>query len=533
MSPARPLLRVEMLKTRVEHNSGDEELIKSINFEVNAGETYVLLGESGSGKSMTALSIMQLLPRSIYFGKESRILFEGIDLLSLPEAKIRQMRGGEIAMIFQEPMTSLNPVFTIGEQIAEALRLHRKMSRKEASQETLSLLEAVQIKDPLRVQKSYSHQLSGGMKQRAMIAMALAGRPKLLIADEPTTALDVTTQAQILQLLQHLQVEYQMAILFITHDLAVARKMGQRVGIMHQGQLVEQGEIERVLNFPEDSYTKQLLAAKPNIDKGEPPLEGEEILALHNLSIYFPVKRGFFQKTVAVVPAVEEVSLQVKAGETLALVGESGCGKTTLAKAVLALMKPSKGQICWLGQPIQQLRSRELREKRSDFQIIFQDPYGAMDPKFRVLDIIEEGLRAFNVGTDAKEREERVDVLLEQVGLRPEHKYRYPHQFSGGQRQRICIARALAVGPRFIVCDEPTSSLDVTVAAQIMDLLIRLQQEYEISYLFITHNMSVVRAMAHNVAVMQAGRIVEYGPCDAVLSNPKHAYTQSLLEAIV
>ncbi len=526
------LLKVDMLKTYVEGQMGQEEILKGIHFEIAPGETFVLLGESGSGKSMTSLSIMQLLPRSVFYGKESRIFFEGIDLLSLPESKMRKIRGNEIAMIFQEPMTSLNPVFTVGEQIAEALCLHRHITRKIAARETLSLLEAVQIKDPLRVQKSYPHQLSGGMKQRAMIAMALAGRPKLLIADEPTTALDVTTQAQILQLLKQLQTEYQMAILFITHDLNVAKKMGQKVGIMHQGLLVEQGDIETVLNSPKDVYTERLLQAKPKLSKGQAPHTSEEVLSLDKLSIYFPIKRGIFQRTVSVVSAVEDVSFQVKAGETLALVGESGCGKTTLAKAVLSLTKPSKGQICWLGDPIQKLNARALRERRSDFQIIFQDPYGAMDPKFRVLDIIEEGLRAFNVGTDAKEREERVDVLLEQVGLRPEHKYRYPHQFSGGQRQRICIARALAVGPRFIVCDEPTSSLDVTVAAQIMDLLIQLQQEFEISYLFITHNMSVVRAMAHNVAVMQAGRIVEYGSCDEVLNSPKHAYTQTLLEAV-
>lgn len=544
MTVLQPLLKIEKLKTEVVNSSNaqlrskvqldqHEAILKGIDFEVRAGETFVLLGESGSGKSMTALSIMQLLPRSVFFGEESRILFQGNDLLSLPESKIRKMRGADIAMIFQEPMTSLNPVFTVGEQIAEALRLHQKLSRKGADQETLALLEAVQIKDPHRVQKSYPHQLSGGMKQRAMIAMALAGKPKLLIADEPTTALDVTTQAQILQLLKQLQAKYQMAILFITHDLAVAKKMGQRVGVMHQGELVEQGAILDVLNSPKNAYTAELLKAKPTRSKEAVPRDGEEILSLDNLSIYFPVKSGFFQKTVSVVQAVDKVSLQVKSGETLALVGESGCGKTTLAKAVLALTKPSSGQVSWLGQPIQTLKSRELRARRSDFQIIFQDPYGAMDPKFRVLDIIEEGLRAFNVGTDAKEREERVDILLEQVGLKAEYKYRYPHQFSGGQRQRICIARALAVGPRFIVCDEPTSSLDVTVAAQIMDLLLNLQQEYEISYLFITHNMSVVRAMAHNVAVMQAGKIVEYGSCDEVLNNPKHAYTRTLLDAVM
>lgn len=529
----KPLLKVEMLKTHVETAGVPEELLKGIHFEIEPGETFVLLGESGSGKSMTALSIMQLLPRSIVFSKESKIVFENTDLLSLSEAKIRKMRGSEIAMIFQEPMTSLNPVFTVGEQIAEALRLHCKLSKKEAEKETLSLLEAVHIKEPSRVQKSYPHQLSGGMKQRAMIAMALAGKPKLLIADEPTTALDVTTQAQILQLLKELQEKYHMAILFITHDLNVARKIGQKVGIMHKGHLIEQGEIQQVLSMPKNHYTERLLHAKPRFQKSQIPTDGEEILALDKLSIHFPIKKGFFQRTVSYVPAVEEISLQVKTGETLALVGESGCGKTTLAKAILALTKPTKGQICWLGQPIQTLKGRELREKRSDFQIIFQDPYGAMDPKFRVLDIIEEGLRAFNVGTNAKEREDRVDVLLEQVGLRPEHKYRYPHQFSGGQRQRICIARALAVGPRFIVCDEPTSSLDVTVAAQIMDLLLQLQEEFEISYLFITHNMSVVRAMAHNVAVMHAGRIVEYGSCDEVLNHPKNPYTRSLLEAIV
>lgn len=532
MGSSTTVLSVDKLKTVLKTPAGLQTIVDNVYFDIHEGETFVLLGESGSGKSITALSVLQLLPPQTLYGQESRIVFNGVDLLLLPEYQLRKIRGGQIAMIFQEPMTSLNPVQTIGVQIQEAIQLHQKLTRRKAFDQSLSLLEAVQIQDPKRVARSYPHQLSGGMKQRAMIAMALGSKPRLLIADEPTTALDVTTQSQILKLLKAIQSEYQMAILFITHDLRVAEEMGDRVGVMQAGSLVEQGSLKQVLQSPQHPYTRMLLNAKPQQHKINIPDQAEVVLSVENLNVHFPIKGGLFQRTIDQIAVVENVSFTLQQGETLALVGESGSGKTTLAKALLALIKPSIGQIQWLGEVLNTLSPQQLREKRSDVQIIFQDPFGSMDPRFRVMDIIAEGMRALNTGLNSKECEERVDALLQQVGLEPAHKYRYPHQFSGGQRQRICIARALAVGPRIIVCDEPTSSLDVSVGAQIIDLLIELQKEYEISYLFITHNLSIVKAMAHQVAVMYQGKIVEYGSCDQVLNQPQHAYTQALLAAI-
>lgn len=492
-------------------------VLNNINFDINRGQTFVLLGESGSGKSLTALSIMDLLPNNAYFGFYSEILFKSKNLLSLSERQMRMLRGKEFSMIFQEPMTSLNPVRTIQEQMEEAIKLHHQLTKTQRRNKIKTLLESVHIKDVDRVQNAYPHQLSGGMRQRVMIAMALSGEPKLLIADEPTTALDVNTATQILKLLKELQATHNMAMLFITHDISVAKMVGQKVGIMQNGVLVEQGNLEEIVKDPKHPYTSHLLNAKPTLEKL--PLRGDEpvILSLKNLSVEFPIKKGFLQRTTSVVSAVDNVSFSIQQGETLALVGESGCGKTTLAKAVMGLIKPTHGEVIWMGQPIQKMSASQLRKNRSEVQIIFQDPFGAMDPRFRVVDILLEGMKALNIGNNEEERLKRAKEVLEQVGLNSEHLYRFPHQFSGGQRQRICIARALAVNPKLIVCDEAISSLDVSLGAQILDLLMSLQHEYQISYLFITHNLSIVPTIAHKVAVMVQGRIVEYGVCKELL----------------
>lgn len=531
----KSLLAVKNLKIFATRNMVDPNcsvLVNDVSFEIFPKQTLVLLGETGSGKSLTALSILRLLPSGLLLSKESKILLKDRDLLNLPEIRLRKIRGKEIAMIFQEPQTSFNPVQTIGNQIGEILRLHQGLKRKALRLETYKLLEAVQISEVDRVSRAYPHQLSGGMKQRAMIAMALAGKPKLLIADEPTTALDVTIQAQILDLLKALQIKYDMSILFITHDLAVASKMADDVVILQQGKKVEQGSMDHILFAPTHPYTKKLMNAAPRLEK-MPALDSDEILlSVQDLKIHFPIRQGLFKRVVGRVPAVDGVSFTLREGETLAIVGESGSGKTTLAKGIMSLIRPNSGEIILLNESMTQLSARRLRQKRDEFQIIFQDPFSAMNPRLRVKDIIEEGMLALNIGTDAEERADRIAHVIEQVGLLPEHLDRYPHQLSGGQRQRVCIARALVVGPRLLVCDEPTSSLDVTVQAQIMDLFIRLQQELDISYVFITHNISLVQTLAHQMAVMQAGRFVEYGPVDRVLNDPQHPYTKILLEAV-
>jgi len=533
MEKSTPLLVVRDLTTKIQTKDCILPLIAGINFEIELGKTFVLLGESGSGKSITALSILRLLPPMALHGTESQILFEGQDLLTLPERKMRRIRGGGIAMIFQEPLTSLNPVLTVKDQIKETLLLHQKVKRKFLKNEIIQLLESVKISDPERVMECYPHQLSGGMKQRIMIAMALAGRPKLLIADEPTTSLDVTIQAEILKLLKELQKKYHMAILFITHDLGVAAHIADEVGVMQAGKMVEKGETTSILKNPQNPYTQQLISSSPQLKIEPIGVDSEVILTIEGLKIVYPIKNGFFRRTCDHIKAVDEVRLDLKEGETLALVGESGCGKTTLAKAVMSLIKPTSGEIIFLGDSLTSLSKRALFLKRSLFQIIFQDPFSAMDPRMQIKDILEEGMLAFKIGSDEEERLSRMDVLLEQVGLEPNHKYRYPHEFSGGQRQRICIARALAVGPRLLVCDEPTSSLDMTYQAQIIDLLIQLQHEFGLAYLFITHNFRVVKALAHRVAVMQAGKIVEEGETEAILQSPKHPYTQNLLKAVL
>ncbi|MBI5780502.1 MAG: ABC transporter ATP-binding protein [Rhodocyclales bacterium] len=487
--------------------------VDGVSFEIAPGETFALLGESGCGKSLTALSLMRLLPPAAHIAR-GEVNFDGRDLFSIPESGMRELRGGGMAMIFQEPATSLNPVMTIGDQIGEVLRLHGGRPGRVSE-----LLEAVGIPDPERRATEYPFQLSGGMKQRAMIAMALAGEPKLLIADEPTTALDVTIQAQVLDLLKDLQRQMGMAMLLITHDLGVVARMADRVGVMHGGRLVEVAEAKAFFRGPSHPYSQRLFAALPeNLAKPASQPQDQTLLEVDNLAVHFPIRRGFLQRTVGCIKAVDGVALKVSRGGTLAVVGESGCGKTTAGKAVLHLLPPTAGTVQFAGQAVTTLAPRQM-------QMVFQDPFGSLNPRLRIGQIIAEGMRAQGVAGE-------VGALLEQVGLEASMVARYPHEFSGGQRQRIAIARALAVNPQLLVCDEPTSALDVSVQAQILRLLRDLQDSRGLAYLFITHNIAVVDYLAHNVAVMYLGRIVEQGTVDDVLRNARHPYTQALMAAV-
>lgn len=605
------LLDVKDLKTQFGSGAGRVRAVDGVSFEIRRGETFALLGESGCGKSVTSLSIMRLIAPPAGQIVSGHIVLEGQDLLQLPEVKMRDMRGGRIAMIFQEPMTSLNPVLTAGEQIRESLQRHRGLKGAQAEARAIELLDAVGIPDPRRRIEEYPHQLSGGMKQRIMIAIALAGEPELLIADEPTTALDVTIQAQILELLRTLQKERGMSIMLITHDLGVVAELADRVAVMYAGQIVEQAEVRQFFAEPRHPYSRKLFESLPEMGKrktrlavipgsvprlgqtfsgcrfadrcefvwpacrdiepvwqvaegrgvrchlydadvaagrpqgaqatrpGEDVIVAAEVrhdgplLQVDELKVHYPIHKGLFQRVAGHVYAVDGVSFTIEKGRTLALVGESGCGKTTAGKAILQLIRSSGGTVGFQGERLNDLRGEALRKRRADLQIIFQDPYSSMNPRMMVGDIIEEGMAALLDAMPSRPaREARVDELLKQVGLSPEMKYRYPHEFSGGQRQRICIARALAVNPKLIVCDEPTSALDVSVQAQILNLLKRLQDELGLSYLFITHNLSVVAYLAHEVAVMYLGRIVERGAVEEVLRNPKHPYTQVLLQAV-
>jgi len=582
------------------HNGA--HIVENISFDINPGETFALLGESGCGKSMTALSMRRLLPDGVRIASGTAQL-EGQELLGLQEREMREIRGGKMSIIFQEPGLSLNPVMTVGEQITEVLTLHHGMTGNAAQQRSVEILDQVGIPDAARRVREYPFQLSGGMKQRVMIAMALAGSPKLLIADEPTTALDVTIQAQVLQLLRDMQAKTGMAMLLITHDLGVVSENAHRIGVMYAGQIIELATREQLFSNPLHPYTKKLFAALPTAERtgqqlsaipgsvpplgsikqgcrfaarcdqawslcheqtpdwtklaeghgvrchlhsgkdvpaespkdvSEPSIEhdatamhGEPLLQVENLKVHFPIRKGLLQRTVGHVKAVDGVSMDLQKGKTLALVGESGCGKTTLGKSLLQLISPTGGSVKFGGNELTGLAS-----SNSKMQMVFQDPYASLNPKMRIAEILEEGMSALKIGESSAVRQTRIDELLDRVGLARESKWRYTHEFSGGQRQRIAIARALAVSPQLLICDEPTSALDVSVQAQILNLLKSLQSELGLGYLFITHNLAVVEYLAHEVCVMYLGRIVERGTAKEVLSSPKHPYTQALLSAV-
>jgi peptide/nickel transport system ATP-binding protein len=537
---SEPLLQVNHLVTSIGMGGNKANVVDDVSFTINKGETFVLLGESGSGKSITALSIMRLLPAAAEI-KSGEVILNGQNLFQLSEREMRDVRGAKIGMIFQEPQSSLNPVLTAGQQISETLFRHKKnISKQECIKSSIELLDAVGIPAPDRRINEFPHQFSGGMKQRIMIAMALAGEPDLLIADEPTTALDVTIQAQVLELLRKLQKDTGMAILFITHDLGVTAQMADHVAVMRTGKIVEAKNKQSLFASPEHPYTLQLFDAIPGWDKRQ--AENNDIkvarnqehclLKVRDLKVHYPIKKGVFKRVIGHVKAVDGVTIDVHAGETVALVGESGSGKTTMGKGILRLLQTTDGEVLYEGEDLSLLGAAALRKKRSEIQIVFQDPYSSMNPRMMIRDIIQEGMLAQGIGETRQERDKMTAELLEQVGLLPEHQLRYPHEFSGGQRQRICIARALAVKPKLIICDEPTSALDVSVQAQILALLRKLQKEYQLAYLFITHNISVVEYIAHYVAVMYQGKIVEQGDVEQVLMHPQNEYTRALLSAV-
>ncbi len=525
-----PLLSVQDLSVAFRQGGRETLAVDRVSFDLARGETLAIVGESGSGKSVTALSILKLLNYPSAHHPSGKVLFEGQDLIAADEDAMRKVRGNDITMVFQEPMTSLNPLHTIQRQIGEILELHKGLRGDAARARTLELLELVGIRDAASRLDAYPHQLSGGQRQRVMIAMALANEPHLLIADEPTTALDVTVQAQILKLLKELQERLGMAMLFITHDLGIVRRIADRVCVMLKGQIVEQGPVAAIFGNPQHAYTQRLLAAEP---KGRPapvPDDAATLVEAGPIKVWFPIKTGFLRKTTGHVKAVDGISVKVRAGETLGVVGESGSGKTTLGLAILRLIS-SEGPIVFLGDRIDGLSSAQVRPKRKDLQVVFQDPYGSLSPRMSVAEIVAEGLTVQAKQQSYAQRREVVAQALSDVGLDPSAMDRYPHEFSGGQRQRIAIARAMALDPRFIVLDEPTSALDMSVQVQIVELLRDLQARRQLGYLFISHDLKVVRAMAHRVVVMQNGRVVEEGPAETIFSQPREAYTQALLAA--
>ena len=524
------LLTVDDLSVTFDVPDGAVEAVRHISFAIGEGETLALVGESGSGKSVTALSILQLLPYPLARHPSGSIRFAGAEMIGAGETALQAVRGNRISMIFQEPMTSLNPLHTIEKQISEALILHKGMSAMAARIRVLELLDLVGVKNAEQRLTAYPHELSGGQRQRVMIAMALANEPDLLIADEPTTALDVTIQAQILKLLKDLQQKFGMAMLFITHDLSVVRKIADTVCVMCEGEIVEAGETARIFAAPEHEYTQHLLAAEPKGTKSEPEAGAPIVIEGDDLKVWFPIKKGLLRRTVDHVRAVDGITLSVREGQTVGVVGESGSGKTTLGMALLRLER-SSGDIRFDGRDIQGLSTNQLRPLRREMQVVFQDPFGSLSPRMSIGEIIAEGLRIHRLDLDAAGREARVVEALLEVDLAPESRFRYPHEFSGGQRQRVAIARAIVLKPRFIVLDEPTSALDMSVQAQIVDLLIGLQRKYGLAYLFISHDLKVVRALADQVIVMKDGRVVEQGPADSVFDNPREAYTKALMAA--
>lgn len=511
---------------------GKTPLLKSISFTIEQGEIFALVGESGSGKSLTALAIMRLLPPAISIDSGD-IELSGASLFSIPEFAMQKIRGKKIAMIFQEPMTALNPVMTIGEQVAEVIGLHLDLKGHAIKEKVVELFEEVALKEPKERYSWYPHQLSGGQKQRVMIAMALACEPELLIADEPTTALDVTIQAQVLSLLKEIQKKRTLSILFITHDMGVVAQMADKIAVMRHGEMIEIAQKEDFFKQPKHPYTQALLRDSIPL-KEEPSLCSPQrpLLEIKNLKVHFPIKKGLFQRTVGHVKAVDGVTLSISAGQTMALVGESGSGKSTIGQAILRLIDSTEGEVIFDGVDIRKLNQKELLPYRRKIQIVFQDPYSALNPRMTVGEIIREGMISLDVGPkDKSAQDKHIEELLVKVGLDALFMERYPHEFSGGQRQRIGIARALAVEPKLIICDEPTSALDVSVRAQVLKLLKDLQKEHELSYLFITHDLSIISTIANEVAVMKEGKIVEQGAVSLVMENPQHEYTQKLLQS--
>lgn len=558
------ILDIHDLSIDFKTDDGIVNAVKKISFSIPRGKTVGLVGESGSGKSVTSLSIMRLIPNPPGQISSGQILFNGTDLLKLSEKEMRNIRGNKISMIFQEPMTSLNPVFTIGDQIAETILLHEKVSKKEAREKTIELLKQVGIPDPLKRINSYPHEMSGGQRQRVMIAMAIACKPDVLIADEPTTALDVTIQKQILDLLGSLQKEYKMSMLFITHDLGVIADIADEVAVMYRGDIVERGSTYDIFIKSKHPYTRGLLACRPALDKNPSRLptvsdfmtpDGKEkhfdvsamahektiapiteknsiLLELNNVKKYFPIRGGIFGKVKSHVKAVDGVSLKVYKGRTLGLVGESGCGKSTLGRTILRLLEPTDGEIKYNGVNIPTLGQSELRKLRRKMQIIFQDPYASLNPRMTIASALMEPMTIHGLGSNKEERLEMAANLMDKVGLERRFLNRYPHEFSGGQRQRVCIARALAVQPEFIVCDESVSALDVSIQAQVLNLLLDLQKEMNLTYIFISHDLAVVKFIADEVAVMYNGNIVEKADALSIYENPQHDYTKKLLSAI-
>ncbi|MGO6983286.1 ABC transporter ATP-binding protein [Rhizobium leguminosarum] len=525
-----PLLSVRDLSVAF-HQGGETSLaVDHISFDIAKGEVVALVGESGSGKSVSANSILRLLPYPSASHPSGEILFKGKDLLKASERELREVRGNDITMIFQEPMTSLNPLHTIEKQIAEILALHQGLTGQPARERVLELLNQVGIREPERRLKAYPHELSGGQRQRVMIAMALANRPELLIADEPTTALDVTVQAQILELLRQLKAVHGMSMLFITHDLGIVRKFADRVCVMTKGRIVETGTVEDVFANPKHEYTRHLLASEP---RGEPPQADPSkpmVMEGSDIRVWFPIKSGLMRRVVDHVKAVDGIDLSLRAGQTLGVVGESGSGKTTLGLALTRLIS-SQGRIAFVGKDIAGYSFSEMRPLRNQLQVVFQDPYGSLSPRMSVGDIVAEGLKVHERSLTAEERDQRVCWALEEVGLDPLTRWRYPHEFSGGQRQRIAIARAMVLKPRFVMLDEPTSALDMSVQAQVVDLLRDLQKKHDLAYLFISHDLKVVKALANDVIVMRFGKVVEQGPSAEIFRAPKDDYTRALMAA--
>ncbi len=534
---SNPLLEVIDLSISFGIAESRSLVLDRVSFSVSRGETVVLVGESGSGKSMSAMSIVRLLPLTAIVEAGS-VLLDGVDLFGITERQMRDVRGASIGMIFQEPQSSLNPVMTVGAQVAESVTRHQGLRGARLTERVYDLLESVGINEPDKKSLQYPHEFSGGMKQRVMIAIALAANPRLLIADEPTTALDVTIQAQVLELLKDIQTKQNMGMLFITHDLAVARKIADRIVVLKEGQVVETGTNEKFYRSPNHPYSKALFDAIPSwekrLEEGFAPSQKDRttLLAVKGLKVWFPVRSGFLAAKAAPNKAVNDVDLNIFEGETLALVGESGSGKTTMSKALLQLIKPTAGSVSYDQCDLCQVDASRLRAFRTDLQIVFQDPYSSMNPRMLIADIVKEGMNAQNIGDSVKDRDDRAADLMKKVGLEASHLTRYPHEFSGGQRQRICIARALAVEPKFLICDEPTSALDVSVQAQILRLLRELQDSLGLTYLFVSHDIGVVAYMAHRVAVMHQGQIVENGEVQQVLQSPAHEYTRTLLNAV-